>query len=40
MQAFAKGARMYGATLVQDCPVTGTKQRADGTWDVRLLDLC
>lgn len=32
--AFAKGARMYGATLVQDCPVTGTKQRADGTWDV------
>ncbi|XP_063678864.1 dimethylglycine dehydrogenase, mitochondrial-like isoform X1 [Bolinopsis microptera] len=32
--AYAKGARMYGATLVQDCIVTGTKQRADGTWEV------
>ncbi|KAL5260238.1 hypothetical protein ACHWQZ_G010380 [Mnemiopsis leidyi] len=32
--AYAKGARMYGATLVQDTPVTGTKQLANGTWEV------
>ena len=26
---------MYGATLLQDTVVTGTRQRADGTWEVR-----
>ena len=36
-QAYAKGARMYGATLVQDTPVTGTKQLADGSWEVKHL---
>ena len=36
-QALAKGARMYGATLLQDTPVTGTRQREDGTWEVKHI---
>jgi len=33
-QAFAKGARMGGATIERQCPVTALTQRADGGWDV------
>ena len=33
-QAFAKGARMGGATIERECPVTALTQRADGGWDV------
>ena len=32
--AFAKAARMGGATIETNCMVTATTQRADGTWDV------
>ena len=32
--AFAKGARMGGATIERHCPVEAMSQRADGTWDV------
>ncbi|MBC6440663.1 MAG: GcvT family protein [Rhodospirillales bacterium] len=33
-QAFARGARMGGAVIERECPVTGLAQRADGGWDV------
>ncbi|XP_033120611.1 dimethylglycine dehydrogenase, mitochondrial-like [Anneissia japonica] len=33
-QALAIGARMYGADLYQNSPVTATFQRSDGGWDV------
>ncbi|MEP3778436.1 MAG: FAD-dependent oxidoreductase [Shimia thalassica] len=33
-QAFAAAARQLGATIHRHTPVTATKQRADGTWDV------
>ncbi|MDA1071410.1 MAG: FAD-dependent oxidoreductase [Proteobacteria bacterium] len=33
-QAFAKGARMGGATIERECPVTALTQRSDGGWDV------
>ena len=33
-QALATGARMYGAEIYQNAPVTKTTQRQDGTWDV------
>ena len=33
-QAFARGARMGGATIELACPVTGLVQRGDGGWDV------
>ncbi len=32
--AYAKAARMGGATIETHCKVTATTQRADGTWDV------
>ena len=32
--AYAKAARMGGATIETNCMVTATTQRADGTWDV------
>ena len=32
--AFAKSARVHGAQYFTHTPVTGLKQRADGTWDV------
>ena len=32
--AYAKAARMGGATIETHCKVTATNQRADGTWDV------
>lgn len=32
--AYAKAARMGGATIETHCMVTATTQRADGTWDV------
>ena len=32
--AYAKAARMGGATIETHCMVTETNQRADGTWDV------
>jgi len=32
--AYAKAARMGGATIETHCMVTATSQRADGTWDV------
>ena len=32
--AFAKAAKACGATISRFTPVTGTVQRADGTWDV------
>lgn len=32
--AFAKGARDRGAEVVRRCPVTATRRRADGTWEV------
>jgi len=32
--AFAKGARMGGATIERQCPVTALTPRADGGWDV------
>ena len=32
--AFAKAARTFGAQYFTHTPVTGTSQRADGTWDV------
>jgi dimethylglycine dehydrogenase len=33
-QAFAAAARQLGATVHRHTPVTATRQRADGTWDV------
>jgi dimethylglycine dehydrogenase len=33
-QAFARGARMGGAEIERECPVTALTQRADGGWDV------
>ena len=33
-QAFAAAARQLGATIHRHRPVTATRQRADGTWDV------
>lgn len=33
-QAFAAAARKFGAEVVRHCPVTATRQRADGSWDV------
>jgi len=33
-QAFAAAARKLGASIYRHTPVTATKQRADGTWDV------
>lgn len=33
-QAFAKGARMGGAVIERECPVTAMAQRADGGWDL------
>ncbi len=33
-QAFAAAARALGATIHRHTPVTGTSQRADGSWDV------
>ncbi|WP_324752853.1 FAD-dependent oxidoreductase [Roseovarius sp. Pro17] len=32
--AFAKAAKVLGAQYFTHCPATGTKQRADGSWDV------
>ena len=32
--AYAKAARMGGATIETHCKVTATRQRPDGTWDV------
>lgn len=32
--AYAKAARMGGATITTQCKVTATTQHADGTWDV------
>ena len=33
-QAFAAAARQLGATIHRHTPVTATRQRADGSWDV------
>ena len=33
-QALAAGARMYGAEIYQNAPVSSTTQRSDGSWDV------
>jgi dimethylglycine dehydrogenase len=33
-QAFAKGARMGGAVIERECPVTAMTQRPDGGWDL------
>ena len=33
--AFAKAARVHGAEYFTHTPVTGTKQRPDGSWDVK-----
>jgi len=33
-QAFARGARMGGAEIERECPVTELHQRPDGGWDV------
>lgn len=33
-QAFAAGARLHGAEIIRQCPVTETNPRADGCWEV------
>ncbi len=33
-QALAIGARMYGADIYQQSPVTAMRQKEDGTWEV------
>lgn len=37
-QAFAAGARMYGAAIYLQTEITGTKQRSDGGWDVTTTE--
>ncbi len=32
--ALAKGARMYGAEIFQNAPVTSVNQKEDGTWEI------
>lgn len=36
--AFAKAARHHGAKYFTHCPVTGTSQRPDGSWDIITPD--